>query len=78
VHRREIAKACGKSGIFAGLGWQAASPPEIAWKAIFLNRISLIANSDVAYVYVNAHRFDDAIAQGRKTLELDPVCRRTD
>jgi hypothetical protein len=77
VHRREIAKACGKSGVFAGLGWQSASLPEIAWKAIFLNRISFIANADLAHVYVNAHQFDDAIAQGRKTvIGLFPACYR--
>jgi hypothetical protein len=61
----------------ASLPDSAASLPEIAWKAIFLNRISLIANANLAYVYVNAHRFDDAIAQRRKTLEIDPVGRRT-
>jgi tetratricopeptide (TPR) repeat protein len=41
-------------------------------KAIVLDPLSLIANSDLAFNYLNARRFDEAVAQCRKTLEIDP------
>ena len=40
-------------------------------QAIALDPLSLIVNSDLAFNYLNAHRFNDAIAQSRKTLEID-------
>src|SRR6476619_6657328 len=40
-------------------------------KAIELDPLSRIVNADLAYNYIYAHRFDEAIAQARKTLEID-------
>jgi TolB-like protein/Flp pilus assembly protein TadD len=41
-------------------------------QAIALDPLSLIANADLAFNYLNAHRFEDAIVQSRKTLEINP------
>jgi TolB-like protein/tetratricopeptide (TPR) repeat protein len=41
-------------------------------QAIALDPLSLIVNADLAFNYLNAHRFDDSIAQSRKTLDIDP------
>jgi TolB-like protein/Tfp pilus assembly protein PilF len=40
-------------------------------RAIELDPLSLIINADLCWVYFNAHRYDDAEAQARKTLEMD-------
>jgi TolB-like protein/lipoprotein NlpI len=40
--------------------------------AAALDPLSLIVNADLAFNYLNAHRFDEAIRQSRKTLEIDP------
>jgi tetratricopeptide (TPR) repeat protein len=37
-----------------------------------LDPLSPIVSDALCYGYVNAGRFDDAIAQGKHTLELDP------
>ncbi len=41
-------------------------------RAIELDPLSLICNADLSWVYFNARRYDDAEAQARKTLEMDP------
>jgi TolB-like protein len=41
-------------------------------QAIGLDPLSLIVNSDLAFNYLNAHRFEEAITQSRKTLDIDP------
>jgi TolB-like protein/Tfp pilus assembly protein PilF len=41
-------------------------------QAIALDPLSLIVNADLAFNYLHAHRIDDAIAQCRKTLDIDP------
>src|SRR2546421_13055807 len=40
-------------------------------QAIALDPLSLIVNADLAFNYLNARRFDESIAQSRKTLEID-------
>ena len=40
--------------------------------AIELDPLSLIINADLCWVYFNGHRYDEAEAQARKTLEMDP------
>jgi len=40
-------------------------------QAIALDPLSLIVNADLAFNYLNAHRFEESIAQSRKTLEID-------
>jgi tetratricopeptide (TPR) repeat protein len=42
------------------------------FRAIELDPLSLIINSDLCWVYFNGRRFDEAEAQARKTLEMDP------
>ena len=41
-------------------------------RAIELDPLSLIINADFCKVYFNARRYDEAEAQARKTLEMDP------
>jgi len=41
-------------------------------KAIELDPLSLVINSDLGNTYYRARRYDDAIAQLRKTIDLDP------
>jgi len=41
-------------------------------RAIELDPLSLIINADLCWVYFNGRRFDEAEAQARKTLEMDP------
>ncbi len=41
-------------------------------RALEIDPLSLIINSDLAKCYYFARRFDEAIAQARRTLELDP------
>ncbi len=41
-------------------------------RAIELDPLSLIINADLCWVYFNGHRYDEAEAQARKTLEMDP------
>ena len=41
-------------------------------RAIELDPLSLIINADFCWVYFNARRYDEAEAQARKTLEMDP------
>jgi TolB-like protein len=41
-------------------------------RAIELDPLSLIINADLCWVYFNGRRYDDAEAQARKTLEMDP------
>jgi tetratricopeptide (TPR) repeat protein len=41
-------------------------------KAIALDPLSLIVNADLAFNYFGARRFDSAVTQCRKTLEIDP------
>ncbi len=41
-------------------------------RAIELDPLSLICNADLCWVYFNARRYDEAEAQARKTLEMDP------
>jgi tetratricopeptide (TPR) repeat protein len=41
-------------------------------RAIELDPLSLINNSDLGITYYMAHRYDEAIEQQRKTLEMDP------
>lgn len=41
-------------------------------RAVELDPLSLINNADFGWVYFNARRYDEAIAQLRKTLEIDP------
>jgi TolB-like protein/tetratricopeptide (TPR) repeat protein len=40
-------------------------------QAIALDPLSLIVNADLAFNYLNAHRFDESITQSRKALEID-------
>jgi TolB-like protein/Flp pilus assembly protein TadD len=40
-------------------------------RAVELDPLSLICNADLAWVYFNARRYDEAEAQARKTLEMD-------
>ncbi|HXM73697.1 MAG TPA: tetratricopeptide repeat protein, partial [Chthoniobacterales bacterium] len=37
-----------------------------------LDPLSVIINADLAWTYASAHRLDEAEAQARKTLEIDP------
>jgi tetratricopeptide (TPR) repeat protein len=41
-------------------------------RAIELDPLSLIINADLCWVYFNGRHFDEAEAQARKTLEMDP------
>jgi TolB-like protein len=41
-------------------------------RAIELDPLSLIINADLCWVYFNGRRYDEAEAQARKTLEMDP------
>jgi len=41
-------------------------------RAIELDPLSLIINADLCWVYFNGRRFDEAEAQARRTLEMDP------
>ena len=41
-------------------------------RAIELDQLSLIINADLCWMYFNARRYDEAEAQARKTLEMDP------
>jgi TolB-like protein/Tfp pilus assembly protein PilF len=41
-------------------------------RAVELDPLSLINNADFGWDYFNARRYDEAIAQLRKTLEIDP------
>jgi TolB-like protein/Tfp pilus assembly protein PilF len=43
-----------------------------AKRAVELDPLSLIINADYGWVYFNGHRYDEAEAQVRKTLEIDP------
>jgi tetratricopeptide (TPR) repeat protein len=42
-----------------------------AKRAIELDPLSLICNSDLGWIYFNARRYDEAEAQARKTLDMD-------
>ena len=41
-------------------------------RAIELDPLSLIINADFCWIYFNARHYDEAEAQARKTLEMDP------
>jgi len=41
-------------------------------RAVELDPLSLMINTNVAWVYYFAHRYDEAIEQFRKTLDMDP------
>src|SRR5205814_10179642 len=41
-------------------------------RAAELDPLSVIINADLAWTYASAHRLDEAEAQARKTLEIDP------
>jgi TolB-like protein/Tfp pilus assembly protein PilF len=41
-------------------------------RAIELDPLSLINNADLGWVYFMARRYDESIAQARRTLEMDP------
>jgi TolB-like protein/Tfp pilus assembly protein PilF len=41
-------------------------------RAIELDPLSLIINADFCWIYFNGRRYDEAEAQARKTLEMDP------
>ena len=43
-----------------------------AKRAIELDPLSLIINADLYWIYFNGRRFDEAEAQARNTLEMDP------
>jgi TolB-like protein/Tfp pilus assembly protein PilF len=42
-------------------------------RAIELDPLSLVINTDLGYTLINARRYDEAIAQLHKTLEIDPT-----
>jgi len=42
-------------------------------RAIELDPLSLVINTDLGHTLINAHRYDEAITQLRKTLGIDPT-----